>query len=91
MLVVCFVIAAFVDVIYKDAPRLEWRDVVSTRFWDHSVVVGLNSEVKVSVFLRNDHCEIVFEPRGSVLNIIPVVGVAIRISIVSYLDFIEAT
>lgn len=91
MLVVCLVISTLVDVIFVDAPNLERSNTVSTQIWDHSVVVGLNCEVKVSILLRNYDCEIVFIPRSSILYIIPVVRVSFGVSVVSDLEFIEAT
>jgi hypothetical protein len=51
----------------------------------------LDSKVEITIFLWNHDSEIILKPRSSILNIIPVVCVAFRISVMSNLEFIEAS
>lgn len=78
--------------IFVQAPKLEWNNVQpSACSWDHSIIVSLDSKVEITIFLWDNDSKIILKPRSSILNIIPVVCVALRISVMSNLEFIEAS
>ena len=90
MLQVIFVDSLHLFAISVDSPVSERHFKVSAREWDHSIVVALESEVKISFLLMSDHSVVVLKPALPTINIVPVSRVTLCISVVSNLPFIKA-
>ena len=90
MLQVIFVDSLHLLAISVDSPVSERHLKVGARKWDHSIIVALKSEVKISFLLMSDHSVVVLKPALAIINIVPVSRVTLCVSVVSDLPLIKA-
>jgi hypothetical protein len=90
MFILSFVVYINLFFVFGNTPILEWSFVHCARWWNHAIVVRLNCKIEISSLLWDCDREIIFKPRLSVINIVPIISIAFRISIMSNLELIEA-